>query len=320
MMLQQKKKVLMTGATGFIGRYIVEQALKNSYKVFVALREQSNTTRIDDLNFQKIPMDFSSQSTIESSLSPNMTFDTVIHNAGVKACPNKEDYYKYNTELTQNLCNALQEKQALKGKFIYMSSLAALGPGDEKTLNDIMETQEENPISHYGRSKLLAEKEVLKSGLDYIILRPTAVYGEGTSDYRGLIKVVKKGWVVYTAKPNQNLSFVHAEDVARSVFMADSQVKENEIFNVSDGNEYTLESVYQTIASVLGVKTKFKVKIPFFMVKGMALINHYFKTESALDSVEKAREVTALNWKCSAEKLTGEIGFKASHSLKEIID
>ena len=315
-----KKKVLITGATGFIGKYIVEQALENDYEVFLALRKQSHIPSIDGLSFRKISMNFSSQSSIASSLPSNIVFDTVVHNAGVKACSNKEDFYKYNTELTQNLCHALREKKALRGKFIYMSSLAALGAGDEKSLGDLTEIKEEKPISHYGRSKLWAEKEVLKSGLDHIILRPTAVYGKGTSDYKYLIKLIKKGLAVYTAKPHQKLSFVHAADVAKSVFMVDRIANENQVFNVSDGVEYTLQSVHQTIADALGVKIKFKVRVPFFMVKGMVLFNHYLKIENALDSVDKAREVTALNWKCSAQKLKDEIGFKASHLLKEIID
>ena len=319
-----KKRILITGATGFIGKYIVEHALKNDYEVFLAIREKSDTSRISHLNFKKIVLDFSSQETISKSLSSNIIFDTVIHNAGLKASFIKSDYHKYNVELTKNICTVLKKKKLLKGKFIYISSLAALGPGDKISLEDITENRVEKPISSYGKSKLLAEKEVLESGLNYTILRPTAVYGQGTSDYKDLIKITKNGFVIYTANPNQHLSFIHAEDVARVVFLTDKILHKNQIFNVSDGKDYTLTSLYEIVASALKVKIKYKFKIPFFLVLTVAQFNYYiekfFKITNSLNSIEKANEVTALNWKCSAKKLKNELNFTALHSLKEIID
>ena len=319
-----KKKVLITGATGFTGKYIVEQALQSGYKVFLALRKESDTSRIDHLNFERVWVDFSSEETIAATLYFNLVFDIVVHNAGVKSCLNEKDYYTYNTELTGNLCKVLHRRKLLKGKFIYISSLAALGPGDVETLEDITETKEEGPISHYGRSKLLAEKEVLKSGLDFVVLRPTAIYGRGTSDYDHLIGVVKRGMAIYPAKPSQMLSFIHAHDVARIIFLVDEVSRGNQIFNVSDGMDYTLETFYYVVAKSIGVKTRFRLRIPLFALMGIARFNRLLasmlKINNALGSVDKAKEITALNWRCSAKKLVNETGFETTHSLSEIID
>ncbi len=317
------KKILITGATGFIGKYIVEHALQNGYEIHLAVRNKSDTSRIAHLNFKKIVVDFSSEESIDRSFSSDVVFDTVVHNAGIKSCFTTNDYYTYNTVLTKNLCTVLQKRRLLKGKFIYIGSLAALGPGDKTSLTGITENKAAKPISDYGKSKLLAEKEVVRSGLNYTILRPTAVYGKGTSDYNDLVKIVKKGFAIYTAKPSQRLSFVHAEDVARVVFMTDDFLQKNQIFNVSDGVDYTLASIYEIVASALNVKIRLKLRIPFFLVLAMAHYNHYieriFKIENALNSIEKAKEVTAPNWKCSAKKLKDELGFMALHTLKEII-
>lgn len=318
------KKILITGATGFIGKYIVEHALKNGYEVYLAVRDKSDFSRIADLDFKKITVDFSSEESIANSFSLDIVFDTVVHSAGVKSCFVASDYYTHNVALTKNLCAVLHKRKLLKGKFIYMGSLAALGPGDKVSLADITENKAAKPISDYGKSKLLAEKEVVRSGLNYTILRPTAVYGKGTSDYNGLVKIVKKGLAVYTAKPSQRLSFIHAEDVARIVFMTDDFLQKNQTFNVSDGIDYTLASIYEIVASALKVKIRLRLRIPFFLVLAMAHYNHYiekiFKIENALNSIEKANEVTAHNWKCSAKKLKDELGFWALHTLKEIID
>ena len=319
----KKKVILITGATGFIGKYIVEHALKNNFEVFIAVRSTSNLSRISHLKFEAIMVDFSSEETIYKSFPKTICFDAVVHNAGVTSCFLKEDYYKYNVELTKNLCAVLEKQNMLKGTFLFTSSLAALGPGTNNLKEDITELKTPSPISNYGRSKLLAEKAVISSGLDYTIIRPTAVFGEGTLDYKDLISIVKKGIAIYTANPKQQLSFIHADDIGKAVFLILNNSHKRQVFNLSDGKSYTLASVYQIVASSLNKEIRFKFRIPSFLVFGVATLNYYlekhFKIKNALNSVEKAKEITAFNWSCSALKIRSELGFKAQHSLKEII-
>ncbi|WP_298550063.1 NAD(P)-dependent oxidoreductase [uncultured Algibacter sp.] len=317
------KKILITGATGFIGKYIVEQAIQQHFEVFIALRKTSNTQRINHLNYTEIYVDFNSEETINQALSDAPVFDTVIHNAGVTSCFFNEDYYRFNTEITKNLCAVLKTNQLLTGRFIYTSSLAALGPGSAVSLEDIVENMPENPITNYGKSKLLAEKEVINSGLSYLIIRPTAVFGQGTNDYKDLVSIVKKRMAIYTASPKQLLSFVHADDISTAIFLANKHSKENQIYNLSDGNEYTLASVYEIVALALKKELKLKFRIPKGIVYSVAYINQFleknFKIKNALNSIEKAKEITSINWRCSASKIKQEIGFKAKHTLEEII-
>jgi nucleoside-diphosphate-sugar epimerase len=323
MVADKKKVILITGATGFIGKYIVEHAIKNNYEVFIAIRGTSNTARINHLRFKTILVDFSSEESIYKSFPKTICFDAVVHNAGVTSCFLKEDYHKYNVELTKNLCAVLVKQSMLKGKFIFTSSLAALGPGTNNLEEDITELKSPRPISSYGSSKLLAEKEVMSSGVNYTIIRPTAVFGEGTLDYKDLISIVKKGLAVYTASPKQQLSFIHANDIGKAIFLILDSSGKRQVFNLSDGQQYTLASLYQTVASSLNKEIRFTFRIPLIVVFGVANFNHYlekyFKIQNALNSIEKAKEVTALNWRCSAQKIRTELGFKASHSLKEII-
>ena len=319
-----KKKILITGATGFIGKYLIEHALKNNYTVFIALRKTSNTSRINHLKWTKIEVDYTTEATIDNAFKHAPAFDIIIHNAGVKSCYSKNEYFQYNTELTKNLCTVIYNRKLVKDQFIYISSLAALGPGDPKTLEEINENAIQNPISDYGRSKLTAEKELIKSRLKYIIIRPTAVYGEGTSDYDDLISIVRKKTAIYPTTPKQKLSFIHADDVANLVFLAINNKNSNQVYNATDGNEYTLKLFYEIIAASLQVEIKYKIQIPFLLLKTIALFNQYkqkvFKIENSLNSLEKANEVVALNWGCSAQKAKKELNFKTLHSLKEITE
>ncbi len=323
-MADLQKKILITGATGFIGKYIVEHALKNNFEVYIAVRKTSSIKRINAFKFHTIQVDFSSEETINASFSSDLIFDVVVHNAGVKSSSAKALFYKYNVELTKNICTVLRKRKLLKGRFVYISSLAALGPGDPKLLNDITEEQLQQPISHYGKSKLRAEKEVVSSGFPYVILRPTAVYGVGSLDYKDLINVVNRGVAVYTANPKQSLSFIHAEDVAKVIFLSLILKVENQCFNLSDGHKYTLESVYNTVSKSLNKPLKWRFQIPLFLVYSVAYVNslieRFFKIENALNSIEKATEITAMNWTCSATKLKLKLKFKPSHTLSEIIN
>jgi len=320
--MSTKKRILITGATGFIGKYLIEHALKNNYIVFIALRKTSNTSRINHLKWTKIEVDYSTEAALNNAFKQVPSFDIIIHNAGVKSCYSKNEYFQYNTELTKNLCTVIHNRKLVKDQFIYISSLAALGPGNSETFEEIDENSNQNPISDYGRSKLSAEKELIKSGLKYIIIRPTAVYGEGTSDYDDVISIVRKKTAFYPTTPKQRLSFIHADDVANLVFLAIDKKNDNQIYNATDGNDYTLKLFYEIIATALQVEIKYKILVPFFLIKTIALFNKYkqklFKIENSLNSLEKANEVVALNWRCSAQKIKKELNFTPLHVLKEI--
>ena len=123
-----RKKILVTGATGFIGKYIVEEALANNFRVYIALRSNSEISRIHDLEYHPLLIDYSTKETIASAFVDSCRFDEVIHNAGVKSSVDPMDYYRSNAKLTGNLCEVLLENNLVKGRFIYISSLAAVGP------------------------------------------------------------------------------------------------------------------------------------------------------------------------------------------------
>ncbi len=324
MPLQNKKNILITGATGFIGSYIVKHALALKYEVYVAVRKTSNRKSLEDLNVNFLILDFSSETAIARTLTSTIVFDTVIHNAGVKTASTEEAYKHNNVDLTKNLCAALQKKRLLKGSFIFISSLAALGPGEEDSMACIAENRVASPLSSYGKSKLLAEKEVEKSGLKYTIIRPTAVFGKGGNDYKQLVSLVKKNIAIYLASPKQLLSFIHADDLARLIFLANTPAGVNQVFNASDTQNYTLEKFYKTVEHALGKNIKIRLRVPFFIVASIANLNGLLQKmcniKSPLDSIEKAREVTALNWACCTDKIQSQLHFVAQHSLNEIID
>ena len=105
-------------------------------------------------------------------------FDYIVHNAGITKADKASDYMRVNCEYTKSLIDTLIASDMVPQKFVFISSLAAYGPGDEKEFNRITTEAPPHPITAYGRSKLQAEAYLQShKNFPYLILRPTAVYG-----------------------------------------------------------------------------------------------------------------------------------------------
>ncbi|MCT4666058.1 MAG: NAD-dependent epimerase/dehydratase family protein [Flavobacteriales bacterium] len=318
------KRILITGGTGFIGKYFIEEALERNYEVYLAIRKSSKTAHLSTYNIQFITIDYRSTSSIRESFEKaNIQagfFDHIIHNAGVKDAVKSETFYKYNATLTRDLAMVLKEEKILKGRFVFISSLAALGPGNPISRENITEKKTVQPISPYGRSKALAEKHLKNTGIEYLILRPTAVYGKGSNDYDILVSAIKKGVVFYLGEKNQSLSFIHADDVSKITFeLLDTSII-NESFLLSDGNEYNTTAFFNTIAQELQKKIRLRIVIPKFLLFTIAYIQQKLGIISPMNSVEKYREVTSKNWKCTSKKLYGTISYRPIHKVSEVAD
>ena len=178
-------KILITGASGFIGSFIVEEALKRNMEVWAAVRRSSSREWLQDERIHFIELNLSSEDELKKQLQDHV-FDYVVHAAGVTKCLRKEQFYAVNTEGTKHLVNVLLALQMPLKKFIYLSSLSIFGAiREQQPYEAIRETDTPQPNTEYGKSKLEAEtflKEVADR-LPYVILRPTGVYGPREKDY-----------------------------------------------------------------------------------------------------------------------------------------
>ena len=119
-------KILITGASGFIGSYIVEEGLNRGMEVWAAMRKTSSKSFLADERIHFIQLDLSDQSKLEEQLREHQ-FDYVVHAAGVTKCLNVEDFHRVNTVGTQNLVRALLATQQSLRRFVYISSLSIYG-------------------------------------------------------------------------------------------------------------------------------------------------------------------------------------------------
>ena len=155
-----KENIFITGATGFIGHHLLKK-LSNKYNIFTLVRDKNKSAILSQYNI--ILGDLSQKELLNNALKK---INIVIHLAALTKYESKNELIKVNTEGTKNLIMAAK-KNNIK-KFIYIS-----------TLNTTLPVKNE-----YSRSKLLAENIVKNSGINYIIIRPSLVYGPGD---KGLI-------------------------------------------------------------------------------------------------------------------------------------
>ena len=321
-----KQKILITGSTGFIGNFLVDEAISRGYAVFAGIRKTSNTKSLSNKDVRLVELDFSDVSKLTEVLRSIGHLDYIIHNAGLTKSVDKEDYYNVNQHNTERFLQAIVNSNNIPSKFILISSLAAFGPtkkGKKIMLNSIPA-----PLTHYGKSKLLAEKVLTSQNtVPYIIVRPTAVYGPGERDILISFKMINQGYDFSIGSHEQELTFIYVKDLVNAIFELLRSEVINQSFFVSEDRIYGKLEMGKIVASLLNKKV-LRFAIPVSLIKAVAAISTIYSNlishkASALN-YEKVDELVAESWICDVQPLKDAIGFQAKYSLesglKETID
>lgn len=313
-----KQKVLITGASGFVGFHLIEAALAKDLDVYAAVRKSSDIKHLASYNIKYAFLDFTNIDSLEKELKDNQ-YDFIIHAAGTTKARNQEEYNLVNASYAANLATAAAKSGTRVQKMVFVSSLAALGP-----LNTIDELITENtqpvPVTAYGKSKLLAEQQLKDIDLPLIILRPTAVYGSRDKDILIILKTFSKGLEPYIGTKEQQLSFVYAKDLAAvSINALFTATAANGAYNITDGNCYNRYEMANITKNVLSKKT-FRFHLPLQIVRGLAIVletTYGMFGKTPILNVEKLNEITAVNWCCNIEKARKNLDYDPAYNLQQ---
>lgn len=308
--------VLVTGASGFLGYHIVNAAIEKGLIVYAAVRKNSNIKHLEELPVRYVYLDYENVEDLAKQLREN-NIRYIIHAAGITKAIRQDTYDYINATYTLNLAKAAEKLGNQFTKFVFISSLAAVGPLTDPAAQ-ILETTAPKPVTAYGRSKLLAEKNLSGVAISSTILRPTAIYGPRDKDIFILVKTVNKGFDPYIGKFDQSLSFVHAKDVAELAVQALLIPEAAGIYNVTDGNSYNRYQFSDIIKTILK-KTAFRFHIPMPIVRSLAFVlettNGWLKKPSVL-SREKLHELAAKNWICDISKAKRDLRYSPKFDLQ----
>lgn len=215
-------KVFVTGATGFVGRHTIDALLTAGHQVVALIRRQTPHQDLIDRGVVCIYGDLSG--TLETPLPSDV--DVVIHIAGLIKARYKEDFYRVNVSGTQWICEQFKGKP-LK-KFILISSIAARGPNESAT-----SYHSAGPVSHYGKSKRLAEDAASLFDQPLTIIRPPIVYGPSDRETLLFFKMFQKGRVWTPGYFERKNSFIYVKDLA--ALLANPLQLEQGVYHPDDG-------------------------------------------------------------------------------------
>ena len=315
-------KILITGASGFIGSFIVEEALKRGFETWAAVRKSSSKAYLQDERINFIELNLSSKEQLVEQLK-GKGFDYVVHAAGVTKCLNKQDFSRINTQGTKNLVDALMEVGMPLKRLVFISSLSIFGAiKEQQPYEEIRETDTPQPNTAYGKSKLEAEKylESLGTRVPYIILRPTGVYGPREKDYFIMAKSIKGHSDFAVGYKRQDITFVYVQDVVQAVFLALEKGENGRKYFLSDGQVYQSTTFSDLIHEELGRPWWIRITAPVWVLRIVTFFGEYVGRMTgkvtALNN-DKYNILKQRNWRCDIQPAIDELGYQPKYDLKQ---
>ena len=316
-------RILITGASGFIGSFIVEEALNRGFETWAAVRKSSSREFLKDERIHFIELNLSSEEQLKQQLK-DIQFDYVIHAAGVTKCLHKEDFFRINTEGTKNLVRALLDLQMPLKRFVYISSLSIMGAiREEQPYREIRERDKAQPNTAYGKSKLEAEQwlnSLNEKLLPYVILRPTGVYGPRERDYFMIAKSIKAHTDFAVGFKQQDITFVYVTDVVQAVFLALEKGQTGRCYFLSDGEVYQSSTFSNLIRKELGNPWWIRITAPLWLLRIITFcgeyIGHMTGKVTALNN-DKYNIMKQRNWRCDINPARQELGYEPKVKLEE---
>jgi nucleoside-diphosphate-sugar epimerase len=279
-------KVLVTGATGFIGKHLVSRLRKGGSKISCLVRKSSNPKDIEFLANHKVRLFYGDITDKESLVGITDKVDVVYHLAGILGrfgVPD-ESYFKAHVEGTRNLLG-LCDKQ----KFVQCSSAGVLGPVTKGN-----EDSRYNPTNAYEKSKAEAEK-LVREYHDHVIIRPEFVYGPFDTHALPFFRAIKENRFYFMG---DGKSYLHPTYVDDMVQILQKCLKErNEIFVVAGERAVTVKEFACKAAELMGVDFNEKhiplgmarMARPFSEAMGKTLGKEPPLTKSRMDFFTKSR-------------------------------
>jgi nucleoside-diphosphate-sugar epimerase len=299
--------VFVTGATGFIGRHLVNRLLDDGHILRCLVRPDHHISD-DDGHIQWIRGTLNQPDCYIESLRDA---EYIVHLAGVINSRRQRDFHTTNVEGTARLLEACEAYAASLKRFVLVSSIAAVGPNSDD--RPLTENHVPRPETEYGKTKLLAEKEALKYATHFpvAILRPTFVYGPG--DMRGLkfLKLLSEQNHLIAFSVVETASLCYIDDLISACMLSLSQpISSGQIYHISDPRVYTWRQVHEILKEVI----TFLYHDP---PDGNFIFKRTFDRKLSESGQIGSDRMIRKYWGCSIEKARRHLNFEPQFSLRE---
>ncbi|MFN0206641.1 MAG: NAD-dependent epimerase/dehydratase family protein [Planctomycetota bacterium] len=308
--------VLITGATGFVGSFVVRELHARGHRVRAFVRDAKRAAALGAFIDNVCVGDLDDGARLAEASSG---VDAIIHAAGLTKAVRSSEFNHINIECTKRICEISKKVNPGLAKFVLVSSLAASGPNFDATIPR-RESDAPAPVSNYGKSKLggeLAAREVFKdSNVKLIIIRPPIVYGEGDRDLLVAIRQIAKGFIPIVggaASLQKRYSLVHAEDLARGIVLAlESNNSDERCYFLPGPRDATLAGLLDAVESAVGRRAR-RISVSLQLARPMASICEFAARAFSKPSIinrDKLIEIAAPGWTCSPDAARRDFSYK----------
>lgn len=299
-MIKKKYNILVSGASGFIGKLLVKELLSRGHNVYGLVRKNINYHNDD--NYKNILLE---DITKKINFNKNINIDYFYHLAGKThdRTSNINEYYRVNVEGLRNILSLLS-KSKIK-KIVMLSSIKVNGEGFLDNNNVYSHNSKENPIDYYGKSKLEAEnllKEFCNiNKINFLIFRPPLVYGAGVKgNLSSLMKLIDMNIPLPIIRTKNLRSLVSLTNLVEALIIIglNDQIV-NKTYLIADDKPISVEELYKHIASAMNKKI-FLLTLPSKLLKillwplGKSKLVDKISTSLIVDNSEIINDT---NWK-----------------------
>lgn len=323
--------ILIIGAGGFIGGFIAEQALKRGYRTYVGVRASTSRRFLTDPRLKFVVFDYDDPENVRQALeneaptkpdgSRGWTY--IIWNLGATKCANFADFDRINYRYLLTFTREMKATSVHVEKFLYISSLSALGPGDEAGYSPLNADTRPRPNTRYGLSKIKAEMCLeTQPEIPWVIFRPTGVYGPHEKDYLMMIRSIQRHVDVSMGFRKQMLTFIYVDDLVTAMFQcleapADKVLHHKYI--ISEDRAYTQAEFRSIVAEELGTRCVVPVCLPMWAVYCVSTVAEKLAALQGKASTlnrDKFRIMRQRNWTCDITDAQRDFGFAPQWSLR----
>lgn len=308
--------VFVTGGTGFVGAHLVKALGARGDRVTAMVRRPALAQRLGwGSDVRLVQGDLDNEAALREGCAGA---DVVYHVAGKIAARSPADFMATNRDGTANVLEAARDGGARR--LLFVSSLAVAGPTTPG--HPIDESRPPAPVTTYGQSKLAAEVLVyaLGTSLPWTIVRPPVVYGEWDRGTLKIFQLARRGVVPVFGDGSQELSVIHAEDLARALIAAaTSPGAVGRVYFAAHPRVTTSRMLVVAAATALGRVAPRIVPVPPLLARGVlwtvgTLAN--LAGRATLLSADKSNEYLAPAWTCRSDALTRDTAWQAQIDLE----
>lgn len=304
-------RVLVTGATGFLGSHLSELLVEEGHEVKALVRKTSNTDLLERLGAE---LHLASLETGEGLDEAVADVDAVVHGAGLTKARSLDEFLEVNEGGTRNLIEATKRTRPDIRRFVHVSSLAAHGFSENGG--------PPQPVTHYGQSKRAGEDAVREAAgdLPVTIIRPPAIYGPRDAEMYSFFKMIRGRTKVFMGSSQNRLSLIYGPDCARAIYHALTvEHPSGRVYFVEDGRTYTQEQFAGVVEEALGVRA-LPMTLPRWIVWTAALMSETWgniRGQAVMLTRNKLRELEQPDATCHGPEIREELGWEPQVQLEE---